>query len=156
MEKNNLQMLKERLRKQKEQLDEQLKAIEIVEQMLGEGIDNIQYHIKPQSMNFSAISQEDACRQVLGKDPTKMLSVKNVTDQLIEGGYKFATDKPKLSVAVTLRRMANENKIIKKIQIKPGRVAYQALNKNEKGSESSLSEPLNLGDVGERLKPTNL
>ena len=69
MEKNNLQILKERLKKKKEQIYEQLRAIEIVEQMLGEGLDNIQYHTKLQVMNFSAISQEDACRQILGKDP---------------------------------------------------------------------------------------
>lgn len=148
MEKNNLQILKERLKKHKDQIYEQLRAIEIVEQMLGEGVDNIQYHTKPQVMDLSAISQEDACGQVLGKDPTKMLPVKDVTHQLIEGGYKFATDKPKLSIAVTLRRMADENKI-KKIQLKPGRVAYQALN-TSKGSESEDSEPLNLGDVPER------
>lgn len=153
MEKNNFQELKERLIEQKEQIDKKLNAIEMVEHMLEGGIDDTEYHMDSKNMTFSKISQDDACEQFLEKAPTKIFTTKEIANGLQRGGYKFSTAKPHQSVAVTLRRMALENKI-KKIEIKAHRVGYQALN--SKGSDNKNSEPLNFGDVGERSKPSDL
>ena len=109
---DKLKDLKIRLEQQKRVVDEQLKAIEIVERLWVEQADEStvgQLPLVPKARYKDSTIKEAIFDIFAGSD--KEWKARDVTDHMKAGGYKFSTNKPVPSVSTTLKRLAKEGMI---------------------------------------------
>lgn len=118
--------LRRQLEKQKQIIEERLRALNIMEEMVREGRTGIKHFGFPErkKQEYSSMTLRDACKSVLSNS-TQAMNRKEVTGELIRGGYHFQTNKPVESVGTILRNLANDDEI-ELVKIKPGRNAYKA------------------------------
>jgi hypothetical protein len=69
-----------------------------------------QEHFYVSAHVFEAQSLRECCEQILEDHPEQWFSKSDIEYLIVRGGYKFSTDDPKNSVAVTLQRMKDDGR----------------------------------------------
>lgn len=126
MDNINFSEMRKQLELEKQKIEERLKALNIMEEMIREketkGKQLSFPEMKEEKYSFKTLRQ--ACKTILSNS-IKAMNRKEVTAELIKGGYKFQTNKPVDSAGTILRQLHGDGEI-DLVKIKPGRNAYKA------------------------------
>lgn len=100
-----------RLEQQKRNVEEQLRAIEVVEKLFEqlESEDN-QMFLPVTEGKYSQSTAREACLDLINSSD-KDWTAREVVGHMKAGGYEFTTNTPVASISTTLNRLANGGKI---------------------------------------------
>jgi hypothetical protein len=120
--KDDLAALRLKLQRQRREIDDRLKALELVETMLA-GSERAVAPRQPelivsatfQDLNttYKAVSLREACKDVLATQGD-WSSTNEITDAIKAGGFPFASGTPRGSISTTLSRMQERNEVDRK------------------------------------------
>ena len=120
--KDDLAALRLKLQRQRREIDDKLKALELVESMLAGSelavalrqADVIASATFPDpSTRYKAVGLREACKDVLATQDD-WYSTNGITDAIKAGGFPFASGTPRGSVSTTLSRMEGRNEVERK------------------------------------------
>jgi hypothetical protein len=109
---DRLKNLRIKLEHQKRLIDEQLKAIGIVERLCDQQAtesEPAQLRLAPEP-RYKDFTIKQAILHILGLSDREGRA-REITEEMTAGGYKFSTRKPVPSVSTTLKRLAKEGQI---------------------------------------------
>jgi len=120
--KDDLGALRLKLQRQRREIDEKLRALELVESLLA-GSELAMALRQPEliasgtfqdpSTKYKAVSLREACKDVLATQGD-WYSTNGITDAIKAGGFPFASGTPRGSVSTTLSRMQERNEVERK------------------------------------------
>ena len=120
--KGDLAALRLKLQRQRREIDEKLKVLELVESMLAGSelavalrqADVIASATFPEpSARYKAVSLREACKDILATQGD-WYSTNGIADAIKAGGFPFASGTPRGSVSTTLSRMEGRNEVERK------------------------------------------
>lgn len=120
--KDDLAALRLKLQRQRREIDEKLRAIELVESLLA-GFDLAVALRQPELIpsetflgakaKYEGISLREACRDVLATQG-EWCSTHETTEAVMKGGFPFASGTPRGSISTTLSRMEAKGEVERK------------------------------------------
>lgn len=120
--KDELAALRLKLQRQRREIDEKLRAIELVESLLA-GSDLAVALRQPELIpsetfsgpkaKYEGISLREACRDVLATQG-EWCSTHETTETVMKGGFPFASGTPRGSISTTLSRMEAKGEVERK------------------------------------------
>lgn len=120
--KDDLAALRLKLQRQRREIDEKLRAIELVESLLA-GSDLAVALRQPELIpsetfpgpkaKYEGISLREACRDVLATQGD-WCSTQKTTEAIMGGGFPFASGTPRGSISTTLSRMEAKGEVERK------------------------------------------
>lgn len=120
--KDDLAALRLKLQRQRREIDEKLRALELIESLLA-GSELAVALRQPElitsgtypdpSTRYKAVSLREACKDVLATQ-ADWYSTNRITDAIKVGGFPFVSGTPRGSVSTTLSRMQERNEVERK------------------------------------------
>ena len=120
--KDELAALRLKLQRQRREIDERLRALELVESMLAgsavavalrEGAVTASATFSDSGARYKDVSLREACKDVLATQGD-WRSTNGITEAIRAGGYPFASGTPRGSVSTTLSRMEERKEVERK------------------------------------------
>lgn len=120
--KDDLAALRLKLQRQRREIDEKLRAIELVESLLAGS--NLAVALRQPELipsetfpgpkaKYEGISLREACRDVLATQG-EWCSTHETTEAVMKGGFPFASGTPRGSISTTLSRMEAKGEVERK------------------------------------------